>query len=93
MYSVIVQLFVSTRIQCCYLVTPRVGHPIAHPYAILQCAMPSIYLNSLLPKFRFRLVDLLHKLRVRIGHVVESEDAVAEFEKEEGAEGHEDPDR
>ncbi len=91
MYANIAQRFVSARIQRCHCVTPRAGNPISHPYTVLQCAIPSIHLYTLLLQFRSRLINLLHKLRVCIGHVVEGEDAVAEFEKEEGTEGDEGP--
>ena len=60
-------------------------------YPVLQSAHTSIHLNTLLLEFHFRLIDLFHKLLVCIGHVVEGEDAVAEFEEEEGAEGDEGP--
>jgi hypothetical protein len=58
---------------------------------ILQSAYASIHLDTLLLEFHFRLIDLFHELLVRIWHVVEGDDAVAEFEKEEGAEGDEGP--
>ena len=53
----------------------------------------SIHLNAFLLKLRSRLIYLPHKLRVRVGDVVEREDAVAEFEEEEGGEGDECPKR
>ena len=52
---------------------------------------PSINLNTLLLQLPFSLPNLLHQLLVRIRHIIERENAVAEFEKEEGAEGDEGP--
>ena len=47
--------------------------------------------DALLPQVLLREVDLDHELLVRLGHVVEGQDAPAEGEEEVGAEGDEDP--
>ena len=66
----------------------------SRPYSpILQSAYASVHLDTLLLELHFRLINLFHELLVRIWHIVEGEDAVAEFEKEEGAGGDERPER
>lgn len=49
--------------------------------------------NTSLPQILLRLFDLLHKLFVRFGDIVEGEDAVAEFREEVCAEGYDGPER
>jgi hypothetical protein len=52
-----------------------------------------INIHTLSPQIRPRQINLLHKLRVRLGYIVECEDAVSEFEEEVCAEGNEGPER
>lgn len=50
-----------------------------------------VHLHPLQPQLALRNVNLAHQLRVRLGHIVEREHAVAEFGEEESAEGDEEP--
>jgi hypothetical protein len=47
--------------------------------------------NALGPEFSLRLLDLAHQFLVCVGYIVESEDAVTEFEEEVCAERHKGP--
>ena len=50
-----------------------------------------VHINAKSPQVRLGQFDLLHELLVRLGHVVEGEDAPAEAEEEECAERNEGP--
>lgn len=50
-----------------------------------------INIDPLSPQIRPRHINLLHKLRMRLGHIVECQDAVSEFEQQVCAEGNEGP--
>ena len=47
--------------------------------------------DPLLPQIHLGLLNLSHQFLVRLRNIVEREDAVAEFEEEEAAEGYDDP--
>lgn len=50
-----------------------------------------INIHTFGPQILPRQINLLHKLRMRLGHIIECEDAIAEFEEEVCAEGDEGP--
>jgi len=62
------------------------------PNAMHLAIIPSIHRNIPLPEIHLCLIDLLHELVVCFRHIVEGEDAVAELEEEECAEGDDGPD-
>lgn len=51
----------------------------------------SVNVDTQLAQVDLGHVNLLHELLVRVGHVVEGEDAEAEAEEEDGAKGDEGP--
>lgn len=58
---------------------------------IVQSQNSLVNIHALSPQICPRHIDLLHKLRMRLGNVVECENAVSEFEEEVCTEGNEGP--
>ena len=65
------------------------------PFSFSRSSKPRasnlINVHTLSSQILPRQLNLLHELRMRLGHIVECEDAVSEIEEEECAEGDEGP--